>query len=143
MAHHPSFGAALEWDPAGAAAYAAIGQVKDISGPSITRGTVDVSDHDSSDGFREFMGGLVDGGEVTFTIGYDNANTQHAALLTNLVSTTCTPATFELTLTVCSGTAVWTWSGFVTGFTPAAPVEGENTAEVTIKVTGKPVLTVS
>ena len=143
MAHHPSFGAALAWDSAGGASYTAIGQVKDIAGPGIARGTVDVTDHDSTDGFREFLGGLVDGGEVTFVIGYDNANAQHAALITNLASTTCTKATFQLTLTVCSGTAVWTWGGFVIGFNPAAPVEGENTAEVGVKVSGKPILSIS
>ena len=143
MGHSPSFGAALAWDPAGAAAYTAIGQVKDISGPSIARGTVDVSDHDSPSGFRQFMGGLVDGGEVTFVIGYDKANAQHAALITNFTSTTCTLTTWQLTLNVCSGSAVWTWSGFVTGFTPGAPVEGENTAEVGVKVSGKPTLTVA
>lgn len=140
MAHHPSFGAALAWDPAGGVAYVALGQVKDISGPGISRGTIDTTDHDSTDGWREFLGGLVDGGEVTFTIGLDRGNAQHAALWTSLSSDTCTPPTWQLTLNVCSGTAVWTWAGFLTNFTGGAPVEGENTVDVTVKVTGKATL---
>lgn len=143
MGHHPSFGAALAWDPAGGTSYVTVGQVKDINGPSLTRSTIDVTDHDSTDGFREFVSGLVDPGEISFTIGYDNGNAQHAALLTNMASDSCTMAAWQLTLNVCSGTAVWTADGFVTGFAPSTPIEGENTVAVTVKVSGKPVLTVS
>ena len=143
MAHHPSFGAALAWDVVGGAAYAAIGQVKDISGPSISRGTVDVTDHDSTDGWREFIGGLVDGGEVSFIVAHDRGNAQHTALWTSLSSDTCTVPAWQLTLNVCSGSAVWTFDGFLTGLSPSTPVEGENTWEIAVKVTGKATLAVT
>lgn len=144
MGHHPAFGAALAWDSAGGASYTAVGQVKDIQGPNITRADVDVTDHDSPDGYREYLPGLADGGTVTFIIGFDNANVEHTTnLLANLEDDQCTMATWQLTLNVCNGTAVWTWSGYVNNYNPSAPVEGENTAALSIKVSGKPALTVS
>lgn len=144
MAHSPSFGSTLSWDNSGGSSYTAIGQVKDIGGPSISRGTIDVSDHDSADGYREFLGGLADGGELTFTIGFDNTNAEHTTNLpANLEDDTTTPAAWELDLTMASGTAVWTFDGFLTGFAPGTPVEGEQTIEVTVKVTGKPTLAVT
>jgi len=140
MAHHPSHGAELDWDSAGGSTYVAIGQVKDISGPGTVRGTIEVTDHDSS-GWREFVAGLRDGGDVTFTVGYDNANTQHAALLTSMGSDVV--PTWELTLNMTSGTAIWTFAGQVTAFNASTPVEGENTIDITIKVSGAATLTVT
>ncbi len=148
MTHHPSFGADLQWDPAGGTVYVAIGQVKDISGPALARGDVDVTDHDSSLGYREFLPGLTDGGVVTFTIGFDDQNTAHlqgvgTGLAGNMDQDGCTLPAFELTLNSCVGTPVWTWDGYVNGYTPGMPVEGENTVDISIKVSGKPVLTVT
>ena len=143
MVHHPSFGAALAWDVAGGTSYTAIGQVKDIGGLSLTRDSTEVSDHDSADGWKEFLGGMTDGGAISFTVGYDNANAQHAALVTSMTTSTCTMPAWQLTLNVCSGTAIWTCDAFVTGMNFSAPVVGENTIDITIKVTAKPTLTVS
>ena len=149
MSHHPSFGSVLKWDAAGGSSYTAIGQVQDISGPSISRGTVDVSDHDSASGYREYLPGLADGGDLTFTIGWDPATTPHkqaaSGLIGNFELDGCTMTTWEYTLNLCAGTgtAIWTFTGFLTAFAPSAPVEGQNTAAVTVKISGKPLLTVT
>jgi hypothetical protein len=148
MSHHPSFGSALLWDPAGGTVYVAIGQVKDIAGPTIARGDIDVTDHDSSLGYREFLPGLVDGGNYTFTIGWDSQNTAHlqgvgTGLLGDLEQDGCTLSTFEHTLTQCAGTAVLTFAGYVNAFAMNNPVEGEVTADVGVKISGKPTMTIS
>jgi hypothetical protein len=54
-----------------------LAQVKDISGPSMSRDTIDVTNHQSPSGFAEFLAGLADGGEVTFTIEYDPEDPTH------------------------------------------------------------------
>ena len=143
MTHHPSFGSVLQWDPAGGTAWSAAGQVKDISGPSISRGTIDVTDHDSSSGYREFLGGLADGGDLSFTLGWDPSDADHqqgagTGLIGDVEQETCTLPTWKLTVNTCSGTYYWTFDGFVTAFSPSTPVEGELTADVTVKITGKP-----
>lgn len=148
MTHHPSFGSAMKWDPIGGTVYVPVGQVKDITGPAMTRGDVDVSDHDSATGYREFLPGLTDGGVVTFIIGFDPQNTAHiqgvgTGLLGDFEGSGCTLAAWEYTLAVCAGTAVWTFDGYVNGFTQNAPVEGELTADLSVKISGKPTLEVT
>jgi len=148
LTHHPSWSAALKWDPAGGTSYTAIGQVKDISGPDISRGDIDVTDHDSASGWREFLPGLSDGGTVSFPIGLDTANTAHigasgTGLLGDFDRDGCTMPAFQLTLNLCSGTGIWTFDGYPNGFSNSYPVEGENTADLSIKVTGKPTLAVT
>jgi len=150
MTHHPSFGSELKWDPAGGTGYSAIGQVHDIKGPNISRGTIDTTDQDdaSGDGYRTFLPGIPDGGDITFTIGFDPNNTAHTqgagtGLIGDFVNDGCTPATFQHTLKLCGGTAIWTFPGFLTGFSPSSPLEGEQTADVSVKIAGKPTLSAS
>lgn len=148
MTHHPAWSSALKWDPAGGTTYTAIGQVKDIGGPSISRGTIDVTDHDSTSGYREFLAGLPDAGELSFAIGWDPASTVHddaagTGLIGDFLDDHCTMTTWQLTLNTCASTAIWTFAGFLTGFSPSVPVEGELTADVTVKVSGVPSLTVT
>lgn len=148
MTHHPSFGSILKWDPAGGTDYSAVGQVQDISGPTLTRGDVDVSDHDSADGYREYLPGLADGGNVTFTIGFDPEDADHVqgvgtGLIGDLEQSGCTLPTWEYTLATCAGTAIWTWAAYVNSFTQNSPVEGQHTADVGLKISGKPTLSVT
>jgi len=44
-----------------------IAEVLDIDGPNQTRDSIEVTSHDSG-GWREFIGGLRDGGEVSFSV---------------------------------------------------------------------------
>ena len=151
MTHHPSFGSILSWDPAGGTSWAALGQVQDITGPSISRGSSEVTDHDSkvsASGFAEFLPEVADGGEVGFALGLDPKNTAHVGgtgtgLLGDFENDGCELAAFKCTLNVCGGTAIWTWDGFLTGYNPSTPVRGQHTADVTVKVSGKPTLTVT
>jgi predicted secreted protein len=59
--------------------FTAIAEVADINGPNKSRDTTDVTSLDSEGGYKEFIGGLRDGGEVqldmNFTAdGYDVLN---------------------------------------------------------------------
>jgi hypothetical protein len=46
----------------------AIAEITSISGPNLTRGTIDVTNLDSTNGYREFIAGFRDGGEVTLSM---------------------------------------------------------------------------
>jgi len=135
-------------DPIGGTVYIAIGQVKDISGPALTRGDIDATTHDSTLGYKEFLPGLVDGGVITFPINFVSQNLKHlqgvgTGLAGDMERDGCLLATWELTLSDCAGTPVWTWAGYVNGYNVAAPVEGVNTSDISIKVSGKPTLEIS
>lgn len=124
-------------------AYAAIGQVKDITGPGITRDIVDVTTQDSTDSYKEFLAALADPGEVTFTVEFDPDDSSHdqtSGLLSLLENTSST--NFNLITPVSATTGYWgfAFAGLVTGFELKSPVEGSIQADVTIKVTSKPTL---
>jgi hypothetical protein len=149
MVKHPSFGAALYIDIAGGSDYSKVGQLGDLSGPSISRGEVDVTDHDNAvsrggDGYREFLGGVPDGGEITGPIHWDPNNddthgqTAGSGILATLTKDTLVAWKIEVNQT--TGTLEWTTMGFLSGFSPEYPVEGANTGEITIKVSGKPTI---
>ena len=145
---NPSFGSALKMDPAGGTVYVAIGQVQDIVGPNVTRGEIDVTTHDSSDGYREFIAGLANGGGVTFPIIFDSQNLKHlqgvgTGLLGDFEQSSCTMPTWEHTFTDCDGTVVMTYGAFVNGYTFNNPVEGVVSGDISLKLAGKPTLTVT
>ncbi|MDG9705544.1 phage tail tube protein [Streptomyces sp. DH37] len=115
--------------------FTAIGNVTSVSGPEIERETYDVTSHDSPDKWREFVGGLVDGGEVTLEINYDPS--QHDTLIDDFADTE--PRDYKLVFPQSLGT--WDLTLLLTGFSPEAPVDDKLTAELTFKVTGKPTIT--
>lgn len=58
-----------------------IAGVGDLTGPEISVNPIDVTSHDSPDGFAEFRGGLADAGEVGFELFFDPNSTAHARLV--------------------------------------------------------------
>ena len=153
MTRHPSFNASLGFDPAGGTAYTDIAQVGDISGPNISRESIEVPvDHDMPDNYKQFFPGVADGGEVTFALNLDVQDTDHVGasgtgLLGSFEEThdDCELPAWQFQCpAACGGTATWTFDGFVTGmdFNMGA-VEGSMTADLTIKISGKPTLAVT
>jgi len=152
MARHPTFGASLAVDYAGGTSYGDIAQVGDISGPNISRESIEVpADHDQANNYKTFFPGIADGGEVTFALNLDPSNGTHVGasgtgLLGSLEDTdACNLHAWRFTAgDLCGGTAIWTFDGFVTGFnTEMGAVQGSMTAELTIKISGKPTLAVT
>lgn len=59
------------WD--GTSAWADLDEVITISGPGMTKEQIDVTSLDSTGGYREFIGGFRDGGNVTLSINFTRA----------------------------------------------------------------------
>lgn len=152
MTRHAGFGSTLKVDYAGGTAYVAVAQVRDISGPSISRESIEVPpDHDISDNFKEFFPGSTDPGEVTFALNLDPGTAAHVgAVGTGLLGSfedteQCDLHAWEFECPgMCGGTATWTFDGFVTGMDfDMGAVEGPMSADLTIKISGKPTLVVT
>ena len=119
----------------------AIGSLSTIGGIEITGETIDVTTLDSEGGYREFIAGFKDGGEVPIEGFYDPASTAQAAMQTSLDAGLPEPYTIEFPTTP---KASWAFQGVVTSFKVGdAETDGTIAFASTIKVSGKPTLTVT
>lgn len=112
--------------------FTAVAEVNSISGPNLTRDTIDVTSLDSTGGYREFIGGFRDGGEVTlemnFTLdGYDDLKADFD---------NDTMWTYQIVLPD-SGNTTFEFDGLVTSLGLGIPMDDKITADVTIKVSGQ------
>lgn len=118
--------------------YADIANVTNISGPDRKRETIDVTAHDSPDQWMEFIGGLKDGGEVSLDINYDPAETSHSL---DADFDDAVPRNYRIVIlpdTIDEYT--WQISGIMTECGDEFPYDDKMARTVTIKVSGKPVL---
>jgi len=116
---------------------AVVAELTSISGPSISMDTIDVSNHDSADRAREFVAGMIDGGEVSIEGNLTNANA--SALLALMAAGTIT----EDATIVFPGTpalATVTFDCLVTAVSTDAPYDDKASFSATLKVTGLPTI---
>lgn len=113
-----------------------VAKVLTLTPPKITRDDMDVTDHDSPDGFQEWIPGMKDGGEVPFTVHLIPTNDTQKDLATAQDTDDPEPWTIEFP-TVPK--LYINFNGYVNEFGPGdTPVDGVLTYECKIKVTGKP-----
>lgn len=112
-------------------AFTTIGEVKDITGPPQTTDTEEVTNHDSQ-GWKEYIATLQDGGDITFDINYTGAVSQRS-LRTDQANKT--KRNFQIVLPLETPETL-EFSAYVTSFSYNAPVSGALTASITLKVTG-------
>ncbi len=109
----------------------AVAGVNSISGPDKTRDTIDTTALDTAGGYRTFIGGFRDGGEITLTmnyevVGYTNLDTDFAATANQ---------SYEIVLSDTGNTS-YAFSGWVTSLGMDIPLDDKVTMTVTIKVDG-------
>lgn len=116
-----------------------IAEVRDITGPTLSASTAEVTNHLSPGRYREFISTVLDGGEVTFDIGYVPSNSTHGPAAGGLLDDyeNGNIVTYNL---VFPDSTTWTFTAIVTGFETQVVVDGDLKASVTFKVTGQPTL---
>lgn len=113
--------------------FALVGEATDISGPELSRDTIEVTSHDSPNAFREWVGGLKDGGEVTFTVRYD------PDLHNSLIDDFDDPLTRNYQIHLPDPpTGIWNFAAFITNKGLSFPMEDAMAADFTFKISGKP-----
>jgi predicted secreted protein len=109
-----------------------------IGGLELSADTIDVTTLDSDGGYREFIAGFKDAGEVSLE-GYLETETGKGQK--ELYDLFESGATEEFTIQFPTGMGSWEFSGVVTGFATGADLEDPLSFSATIKVSGKPTLT--
>jgi predicted secreted protein len=113
----------------------AVANLTSIAGLEISRDTIEVTTLDSPNGYRQFVGGLLDAGELSISGYFDYA--AHSPLLDDLEAGTATTYTIEF-----PGGAKWTFTCVVTSFSTGAEMEDLVSFEASFKVSGKPTLAI-
>lgn len=115
----------------------AVGHLTSISSPSMSQETIDVTTLDSPGEYREFLASFKDGGEVTASGYFVPDDPGQAAVYAAFENGT--NEVFEIQFPAAMG-ASWEFEGVVTAFQTTADLEEAISFEITIKVSGKPVL---
>lgn len=113
-----------------------IGGLTSIGGVEVSADTVDVTALDSEGGYKEFLMGFKDAGDVSLEGFLDDSDTGQAAAYAALES-----GELQKCEIVFKNGANWTFEGIVTGFSTSVDLEGAVTFSSTIKVSGKPTFT--
>lgn len=118
-----------------ASVFTDIAGVRNMTGPGVSMSAIKVSSRDN--GWDEFVAGMKDAGELTFDIVYDPDTATHSAsvaggLLTMFAAGTS--GTWKLSLADTTATT-YSFSAFVTKFTPKLPFDGMQSADITLKLT--------
>lgn len=116
----------------------AVAGLTEIGGLSLSADTLDVTTLDSADGYREFIGGFKDGGEVSVSGYLDNTTGEgQAELYAAFESGDVEQFAIEFPAKL---NAKWSFDGVVTGIETGASLEDLVSFSATIKVSGKPTL---
>jgi predicted secreted protein len=118
----------------------AIGDLSSIGSPSITQEEIDVTTLDSEGGYREYIAGFKDPGEVSLSGFFVPGDVGQAAVYAALESGDVQD--FEIIYPAALG-ATWSFPGIVTAYNVTTELEEAIGFEATIRVSGKPTLNLS
>jgi predicted secreted protein len=113
-------------------AWVSVGEVINITGPSMSRETIDVTSLASTGGYREFIAGFRDPGTLTFTMNFTRSD--YETMKTDFESDT--EVDYEMILPDDDVTT-FEFSGLVTELPLNLDPGSQITCNITIKVTGQ------
>lgn len=131
-------------DGAASEVFTAIGNLTSVSIPGFSREIYDVTAHDSPDKHREWIGGIIDGGEVSVNFNYDPAVEVGGATLYETMLTDAQdpdPVNYEIALPDGS---VFACALLISSFEDIdVPFDGPATGSMTFKMSGSATFTAS
>lgn len=123
----------LSGGAAGTEAFTTIAEITGFSGPQNQQELIDATHLESTDGFREYLPGLRDGGSITFSGNYLPTNANQLQLSTDLIDGT--RRNYRVVWSD-AGQTTDEFGGYVVGFTPSAQLGDKLSFDGEIKITG-------
>jgi predicted secreted protein len=115
-----------------------IAEIDSCGTPQWTADDIEVTHTESPDGYKEYVQGLKDGGEVSLGVNWLPGETSQKALYTAFEAGTVEE--YSIPLNDTPKTTI-TFDAYVKGISPAIDRSGKVTATITFRVTGKPTIT--
>lgn len=116
----------------GSASFTTIANVKSWNGPSTENPEIDVTTLQST--AKEYVGGLVDFGDLTLQLNFDPNNATHQQVLADMEASPPTVTGWRITFV--NPTINYTWSAFVKAFSISGEVDGVITGALTLRLSG-------
>jgi len=118
--------------------FTTVAEVSDIQ-PAFKGATIDVTNHDSTGGWEEFIAGLLSG-TIKITINFIPTSTTQgytSGILKDMYNRT--KRNYKLVFPD-GGSTTWAFTVIVTDYSPKAPVKDRLTADISMQITGAPTL---
>lgn len=115
--------------------YISLGEIFNITPPSATQDMIDVTHMQSPDRRREFISGLIDGGECSFEMNYIPGSTGDTELNEILDLAVGVSRRRQCQIRYPNG-VTHTFDAELQSYEPTVPTDDRMTATVTFKVTG-------
>jgi hypothetical protein len=112
--------------------YTPVAEVVSITPPGMSRDAIAATHLKSPGGYKEFIAGMKDGGEGSFTLNWVPSATDPLVTAFNADS-----GNYQITF---PNGVMLRFAGFFTAYTPPALTEEKMEASVTFKVSGEPTL---
>jgi len=119
--------------------YISVALVGPLAGPSLSRDTIDVTNQDNQSGYKEFIGSLKDGGEVTLTLFW-NTNAVGQFQPDGLYAAFEDGLEHNFQIVLPAADFSWKFAGVVSKMAWKYDPNAAQTCDTTIKVSGKPTL---
>ena len=136
-----AFGTLLQYSDDQGNNFVSVAELRNLSGPSMSADVIEVTVHNPVCGnspYKQYIAGLLDGGEVTFDINFLPLNGTHNSVSGIVgVFTSRARRTWRI-LWPDEALTPWSFPGQVTSFQPSSNPSEALQASVTIKVTGAP-----
>ena len=116
----------------GGSTWVEIAEINSITGPSMSRDTIDVTSLDSTGGYREFITGFRNAGTVVLAMNFTRET--YETMLNDFESNTI--QNYQIVLPDVENTGL-DFEGLVSELPLTIPADDKVTADVTIQVTGK------
>lgn len=116
----------------GSGSFVEVANVKSFSGPSAENPEIDVTVLTSA--AKEFIGGLVDNGELTLELNFDPDESTHQQIFADQEASPPTVTGWRITFV--SPTINYTWSAFVKSFSLSGEVDIALSGSLTLRLSG-------
>lgn len=120
----------------GGGSFVDVAELKDITPPDYSVEDLEVTQQASTSGYREYIPGLVDGGEVTYDVNWVPVNATQQFVMAKVGAA-------AIAWRIVYPTVVdyrWAFNAYVKGVNSKAPLNGAAEGTLTLKISGKPVL---
>lgn len=118
-----------------------MGELLSVTPPTRSMGTIDITNHGTTDYFREFLPGMIDPGTVTFTANYVSSSSWANELIPDIMAARSL-INWKIELSTGEAAAssqnVWYGNGYITNYQLLTANDQAVQYSVSLKLTAKP-----